>query len=63
VAYGDVLPATIPQVLKMAEGPSLLNGDKLREGLVFRPMFEVRDPSLGRLSFKAISNQWLLGEK
>jgi len=63
VAYGDVLPATLPQVLKMAEGRSLLNGDKLREGLVFRPMFEVRDPKLGRLSFKAISNQWLLGEK
>jgi RNA ligase (TIGR02306 family) len=63
VAFGDVLPATLPQVLEMAEGRSLLNGDKPREGLVFRPMFEVRDSKLGRLSFKAISNQWLLSEK
>jgi RNA ligase (TIGR02306 family) len=62
VAFGDVLPATLPQVLKMAEGRSLLNGDNPREGLVFRPILEVRDPQLGRLSFKAISNQWLLGE-
>ena len=49
------LPATVAEVLKMADGPSALGG-KYREGLVFK--------SLDRdFSFKVISNEYLLKEK
>jgi RNA ligase (TIGR02306 family) len=48
------LPATLPEVLAMAEGKSGLNG-KYREGLVFK--------SLSRdFTFKVISNAYLLKE-
>ncbi len=48
------LPATLPEVLAMAEGKSGLNG-KYREGLVFK--------SLDRdFTFKVISNAYLLKE-
>jgi hypothetical protein len=30
------------------------------EGLVFRPLKEITDPSFGRVSFKVISNKYLL---
>ena len=50
------VPANLQEVLAMAEGPSL-NPDANREGLVFKSL---RNPSL---SFKAISNSWLLNEK
>lgn len=50
------VPADLQEVLAMAEGPSL-NPDANREGLVFKSL---RNPSL---SFKAISNSWLLNEK
>ena len=49
-------PATLEEVLKLAEGPSL-NPKANREGLVFK---SIRNP---HLSFKAISNSWLLKEK
>ena len=49
-------PATLEEVLKLAEGPSL-NPKANREGLVFK---STRNPEL---SFKAISNSWLLKEK
>ena len=49
-------PATLEEVLKLAEGPSL-NPNANREGLVFK---STRNPEL---SFKAISNSWLLKEK
>ena len=49
-------PESLDEVLKMAEGPSL-NPKANREGLVFK---STRNP---QLSFKAISNSWLLKEK
>ena len=50
------IPQTLEKVLAMAEGPSL-NPKANREGLVFK---STRNPEL---SFKAISNSWLLKEK
>ena len=50
------IPQTLEKVLAMAEGPSL-NPKANREGLVFK---STRNP---QLSFKAISNSWLLKEK
>lgn len=52
-------------VLKMADGPSRLNPTTKREGLVFRPVKESKyqvPRGMGRLSFKAISNDYLLNE-
>ena len=52
--YDDciTLPATIEELLTMAEGPSGLNG-KFREGLVFKSLERT-------FSFKVISNSYLL---
>lgn len=51
----DTLGITnIEQLLKFAEGPSINN--PVREGLVFKRVD-------GGFSFKAISNEFLLGEK
>ena len=53
----DTLGLTdIPQLLKFAEGKSVLNKAQEREGIVFK---EVN----GGMTFKAISNRYLLGEK
>lgn len=49
-------PEGLQEALFMAEGPSL-NPDVNREGMVFKSL---RNPSL---SFKVISNSWLLNEK
>ena len=51
---GDLGITNIEQLLKFAEGPSINN--PVREGLVFKR-------SDGGFSFKAISNDFLLGEK
>jgi RNA ligase (TIGR02306 family) len=50
------LPVTIEELLKQAEGKSLLNPETEREGLVIRSLDM-------KISFKAISNQFLLKEK
>jgi len=50
----------VEDLLKMADGRSLINGEVLREGLVFRSIPESIDAELGRLSFKAVSNEFLL---
>jgi RNA ligase (TIGR02306 family) len=47
------LPTTVDEILAMADGKSLLNKNTNREGLVFRTMD-------GQVSFKAISNNYLL---
>lgn len=53
-----LLPETVAEVLEMAQKnhPTFVN----QEGLVFRPVKEIIDEKLGRLSFKAISNKYLL---
>lgn len=50
------LPETIEEILSQAEGKSVLNSEAEREGIVIRN----RDKSI---SFKAISNNFLLKEK
>lgn len=50
------LPKTIDELLLAAEGSSVLNNEIEREGLVIRSMES-------KISFKAISNQWLINEK
>ena len=60
---GEAFAYTLPELLARAEG--LYPGTKNeREGIVIRPMAETRSDVLGgRLSFKAISNRFLLGER
>jgi RNA ligase (TIGR02306 family) len=60
------LPSDIGEIVAMADGKSLLAPLCDREGLVFRPLIETREEIRGgmsRLSFKAISNNYLLKEK
>ena len=49
----DISEQFLETLLKMAEGKSALNGSE-REGLVFK------SETVHNLSFKAISNKWLL---
>ncbi len=49
----------VQTILSYSDGPSKI-GQCLREGFVYRPVKEVFVDRLGRLSFKAISNQFLL---
>lgn len=53
---GFLLPNSVDEMLKYAEGKSALNPDTEREGVVVRSMD-------GTISFKAISNKFLLNEK
>jgi len=53
---GFLLPDTIEGMLEYAEGKSVLNNKTEREGVVVRSMD-------GTISFKAISNKFLLNEK
>jgi len=57
------LLSTVDEMLKYAEGKSLLNPDVEREGLVIRPHRVIEHPKYGRISFKAISNKYLLHTK
>lgn len=56
---GDFNNLTVNDVLGFAEGESKI-GKCEREGLVFLPTCEESDPRIGRVSFKAISNKFLL---
>ena len=49
------MPKTMDEILKMAEGPSVLNPEATREGLVW-----VSNDLEHRVSFKTISNKFLL---
>ena len=49
------LPETVDEMLAMADGTSVING-VMREGLVVRSLD-------GKLSFKAVSNKFLLKKK
>jgi hypothetical protein len=51
-----LLPNTVTGMLELAEGKSRLNNKTEREGVVVRSMD-------GTISFKAISNRFLLSEK
>lgn len=54
---------SVESLLKLAEGKSLLSESSAREGIVIRPKKEMREIINGsdsRLSFKVISNEYLL---
>jgi len=53
------LPSSVDDLLKYAEGKSILNPLCEREGIVIRPKVEMKYKGQ-RLSFKAISNSYLL---
>ena len=66
VEHEFTLPAEASDLIAMADGKSILNPECDREGLVFRPLRETYEEMRGsrsRLSFKAISNTYLLKEK
>jgi RNA ligase (TIGR02306 family) len=50
----------VDELVALSEGVSVLNAKAQREGVVLRPLVEVDDESLGRLSFKAINPKFLL---
>lgn len=51
-------------ILQMAEGKSEVSGaNHIREGVVVRPKIERHVKGLGRLQLKAVSNQFLEGDK
>ena len=56
---GDEMVYALEDLLKMSDGPSRINEEVMREGLVFKEMSESQD----RVSFKVISNAFLLAEK
>ena len=63
VFHGLALPEEVQKLVEMADNKSLLSPNCDREGLVFRPLKEQREEmrgSISRLSFKAISNRYLL---
>jgi hypothetical protein len=55
-----ILPNTVEELVNCAIRKSIANNDVWAEGLVFRPLKEMRDEDLGRLSFKAINPEFLL---
>jgi RNA ligase (TIGR02306 family) len=55
-----VLNHTVDELVALSEGMSVLNAKAQREGIVLRPLTEVEDDYLGRLSFKAINPKFLL---
>ena len=64
-----ILDDDIDGIIKLSEGKSLLNPKAQREGIVIRPLEEQFDMQMtksfgssGRLSFKAVSLEYLLEE-
>ncbi len=58
-----ILNTNVEGLLELADAPSVINENTKREGIVFRPLVEKEvenDGVMMRLSFKAISNQYLL---
>jgi hypothetical protein len=55
-----ILPKTIDELVVTATGKSQLNDEAMREGIVLRPLTEMQDEDLGRLSFKVINPEYLL---
>lgn len=51
---------TVDEMVAFATRKSVKNPDVWLEGLVFRPLVEVQDSAIGRLSFKVINPEYLL---
>ncbi len=54
------LPLTVDEAVKLAIRKSEINPDVWAEGIVLRPLKEMRDDDLGRLSFKVVNPEFLL---
>ena len=57
---GYFLPETVQELLEYSQGKSQLNPEQEREGIVLRPFRNIVHPKYGRISFKVISNKYLL---
>lgn len=57
---GYFLPSTMEELLEYSQGKSQLNPQQEREGIVLRPFENIVHPKYGRISFKVISNKYLL---
>lgn len=57
---GFKLLSNVSEMLKYSEGKSQLNPNQEREGIVVRPYENIEHPKYGRISFKVISNKYLL---
>lgn len=55
-----VLIYSVEELVGLSKGSSAFKECSQREGIVIRPLFENRDPDLGRLSFKVINPDFLL---
>lgn len=55
-----LLPKTVDEIVSYATKRSVLSAEAWAEGFVFRPLKEMTDEDLGRLSFKAINPEFLL---
>ena len=55
-----VLDHTVDSLVLFSEGMSVMNPKVQREGVVLRPLTEIEDGLLGRLTFKAINPKFLL---
>lgn len=54
------LKGSVDAMVEWSTRKSVINPDAWAEGFVFRPRTEMRDPDLGRLSFKVINPEFLL---
>ena len=57
------LPITVDSIVNVSIRKSLINSQAWAEGIVVRPLKEMTDPDLGRLSFKVINPEFLLEHK
>lgn len=55
-----LLDSSIEELIDLADGPSILNINQAREGLVFRSREYIPKAPFGKISFKVISNKFLL---
>jgi RNA ligase (TIGR02306 family) len=60
IEVGFELPETVEDAVAMSTRRATLCPEVWAEGIVVRPMVEMRDPDLGRLSFKVINPNFLL---
>lgn len=62
IAYDEIFELTddIDALVEMSKGMSKLNPQVRREGIVIRPLFEINDVKMGRVSFKVINPDFLL---
>lgn len=57
---GIELPKTVDEAVAMATRKSVINPDSWAEGIVYRPLKELKDTRMGRVSFKVINPEFLL---